>query len=366
MVSEVQNDPFVGDAPPLILYGAGGVGCEVAKVLVQRGCRIFGFIDRAGGCGAERMGFPVHRRDQVPAEWRKCIIVLTMFNREVHEPAVVAELQAAGFMRVITFLEIHHVLAGGLPPRFWLGPRSWVEQMRPQWERVRDRWADDHSVAVFDALMAMRLVGRYEAAAEATATAHQYWPADVPGWRTAVPLKMIDGGAFDGDTIRSLEAAGACISGVAAFEPDPSNYVALVQRHAPESGRYPAGMLLVPCGLDASICQVRFAAAQGEASRVSADGNAVVQCVAVDELMPRQSFDLVKLDVEGAEAHALRGMRGLISQCRPRLAVSMYHRPGDLWELIEVLDGIVSGAYRYHLRVHYSFGFDVVCYAVPV
>lgn len=362
----MKVDPFAVDAPPLVLYGAGGVGCEVAGVLIRRGSRIVGFIDRAGRSGMERMGLPVYPCDQVPAEWRECTIVLTMFNREVHEPAVVSKLRAAGFGCVITFLEVFHFLAGELAPRFWLGPRLWVEQMRPRWERVRNRWADAQSVAVFDALMAMRLAGRYESAAEATATDLQYWPVDVPGWRAAAPLKMIDGGAFDGDTIRSLLVAGASISGVAAFEPDPSNYRALVERLGPEAERYPAGMLLVPCGLDASICQVRFVASQGEASRVSADGDSVVQCVAIDEFMPRQSFDLVKLDVEGAEARALRGMREMVLRCRPRLAVSMYHRPGDLWELVEVLDEIVAGDYRYYLRVHYSFGFDAVCYAVPV
>jgi FkbM family methyltransferase len=43
--------------------------------------------------------------------------------------------------------------------------------------------------------------------------------------------------------------------------------------------------------------------------------------------------DFIKMDVEGFELAALKGAERLIERCRPRLAISLYHRPCDLFEL---------------------------------
>jgi FkbM family methyltransferase len=54
-----------------------------------------------------------------------------------------------------------------------------------------------------------------------------------------------------------------------------------------------------------------------------------------DGLIPR--VDFIKLDVEGSEASALSGALDTIEQMRPKLAVSLYHKPDDLFSLILLL-----------------------------
>jgi len=72
----------------------------------------------------------------------------------------------------------------------------------------------------------------------------------------------------------------------------------------------------------------------------------------------------IKLDVEGAERDALAGASRLLARTRSRLAVSVYHRPQDLWELPSYLDSLGLG-YRLYLRTEGEDGMDIVCYAVP-
>jgi hypothetical protein len=46
------------------------------------------------------------------------------------------------------------------------------------------------------------------------------------------------------------------------------------------------------------------------------------------------SIDFIKLDVEGAELDSIRGARESILRFKPKLAISLYHKPNDIFELI--------------------------------
>jgi FkbM family methyltransferase len=47
-----------------------------------------------------------------------------------------------------------------------------------------------------------------------------------------------------------------------------------------------------------------------------------------------EKIDFIKLDVEGAEMDTLRGAQQSIAHFKPKLAISLYHKPDDLFEII--------------------------------
>ncbi len=62
--------------------------------------------------------------------------------------------------------------------------------------------------------------------------------------------------------------------------------------------------------------------------------------------MPR--VDYIKLDIEGAELDMLHGAAKTIVRCKPKMAVSAYHKHEDLWTLLPYIKS---------LRFDYEFAF---------
>lgn len=66
----------------------------------------------------------------------------------------------------------------------------------------------------------------------------------------------------------------------------------------------------------------------------------------------------MKLDVERGELAALRG-------AARALALSVYHRPADMWELPAYARSMMP-THLLYLRTHAQEGIDTILYAAPV
>jgi len=152
--------------------------------------------------------------------------------------------------------------------------------------------------------------------------------------------------------------AGYQIEHVLAFEPDPANYAAL----RAEIGEDMRATLL-PMAAWSCVSTLRFSATQSMASGVADCGELLVQAAPVDDVAVDWGPTLVKMDVEGAELEALRGMEQTIRAYRPDLCLSLYHTPRHLFE-IPLLVASWGLGYRFYLRVHEENTFGVVLYAL--
>jgi len=218
---------------------------------------------------------------------------------------------------------------------------------------------EPESLPLFDAVMAQRLTGDYGFLPAPTHGIDDYAPRDV--FHLPEPVRLVDGGAFDGDTIRAIQDRNIQIESIAAFEPDPANFSKLAQwiwKH-PE-----LDAAIWPCGVYSHASQLRFSAGEGEASALSPDGQLTIQCVALDEAIPSFRPTFLKLDVEGAEPAALMGARRMIQQHRPFISAGLYHHPAHIWQ-VPLLVKELCASYRLHLRLHAENGFELRLYAVP-
>jgi len=223
-------------------------------------------------------------------------------------------------------------------------------------------WADEASRREYLAQIEWRMLAEFDSLPRPVG--HEiYFPDDLIDLRP--DEVFVDCGAYDGDTLRAILARPDVPFGRwLAFEPGPSTYRRLAAYVAGLPGAVRERVRTYEAAVGAAPGVLRFSGDGSEGALIDPAGSIEVRCMALDDLPPDSRPTYLKFDVEGAEADALQGARSLIAGDAPALAVSVYHRVEDLWELPLWVHRLNPG-YRQFLRRHVNEFWDVVLYAVP-
>lgn len=71
----------------------------------------------------------------------------------------------------------------------------------------------------------------------------------------------------------------------------------------------------------------------------------------------------IKMDVEGAELNALKGAKETITKYKPKLAISIYHKPEDIFEILAHIKNLVP-EYKFYIRHYTNSSLETILYAV--
>jgi FkbM family methyltransferase len=159
---------------------------------------------------------------------------------------------------------------------------------------------------------------------------------------------FLDCGACCGET--AVWAANRGAGKVYSFEPHPESQGYLLAN----AKKYGHGRIsLVPCGVGATEGRAGMITEAGNlgGTRLVMDTAGAASVVVLDDWCRENAVrpDFIKMDIEGAEMAALRGARKVITENRPRLAVCLYHRLSDMWEIPLLLKEMVP-EYRFWCR----------------
>ena len=255
---------------------------------------------------------------------------------------------------------------------------------------ARALFADEPSRRVYDGIIAYKLTGRMD-----TLRATESEPADT--YRNILHAERFqtaaDLGAYNGDSIRDLRQYAPRLQSVLALEPDRRNFRKLTEYamaleeagdsltvHPVQAGAWSRNATLTFHGsgnrnaglVEASLTDTPTEA-KGNILPSTADNpyfgkTAEVPVTALDiaaaEVFGDTRVDYIKYDVEGAEAEALLGSRGIIERDAPALLVSAYHRSHDLFRLPLLVHELNPGYKLYLRRMAGVPAWDVNLYAV--
>lgn len=172
---------------------------------------------------------------------------------------------------------------------------------------------------------------------------------------------FVDAGCYNGQT--SLNYGKLCRGKIkiVAFEPEHSNYLECDRRLKQSGYEYE----LYECATWSGETTLNFSAAEGEtyASGICANGNNSVKADSIDHVLKGRKATYIKYDVEGSELEALKRSIETIQEYRPKLAISLYHKPEDVIEIPDFLEDL-NLDYRYYIRQYQTRMQETTLYAI--
>jgi FkbM family methyltransferase len=341
------------------VYGAGSYGRRLAAIVAAHGLPCHGIIDRKFDGSIDSIDGirAIHPTQLMKRETEGLALLIGVHNFLTNLPEIIAFGKDLSFSEILWNADLPDAL-GPQADNYWLTERRFVLDHFARFRQAAGLLADQASVGTFAALLRYRATGQ-QTDQPICDIDEQYLPKGL--FHFGRPICLVDGGAYDGDTYRHLRTKNVEISDWIAFEPDPRNFISLAAFSRTENIQ----ATLLPCGLGQTLHHIPFAGDEGTSSHLTAKGTGMtVACVALDDVIHGKRVDYIKLDIEGAEYDALRGMARTIETNQPHLAVSAYHRPEDLFAIPETITELAPGT-KLHLRQHALNAFDTVIYAVP-
>ena len=174
---------------------------------------------------------------------------------------------------------------------------------------------------------------------------------------------IIEGGAFNGNSSLDFLKKAEKKSTIYAYEPDFNNYMQSLKNI--HTSNAIGNILLINNGLSDRKKVLKFSS-NAQSSFVNNDGEDYIFCSSIDELTSGVNLKPthIKLDIEGEEANALFGAIRTIKTYKPKLLISAYHKPEDIWRLLQIIQSFRND-YKFFLGFHSDAFtiYEIVLYA---
>lgn len=308
----------------------------------------------------------------------ECISPKQLFN--LKDPVVVP-LLSNGYYEVVDLLKKNHIVWIELGQYFFdmqdNGERSreWFVENSSKILKVYQLLEDEESKKIYANIICNRIANVYSCYKyyELYSDGQYFSPNNI--YTVHKNENFVDIGAFDGDSIEDfVSRVGSSFEAIHAFELSKKTYNKLMSRLK----GYPTDIeekitcynlgawdveVELKCGEEKTHTGEGCSINKGKSDFLDEDEIEITKCVPVDKVLENDHITLLKMDVEGAEQHALRGCEKIIKANKPKLAICIYHNVDDLWEIPLEIKRMVP-EYKLFVR-HHTTGFgDTVCYAV--
>ncbi len=328
---------------PVVIYGMGDGAdklfacCEAFSVPVSD---VFASDEYVRG--HEFHGYRVLRYADVCQKYDEFIILLAF-----------AAFEDSLMEKITGYARKHQLYAPDLPlfGGEILTP-DWLHENSDDIRKAYDLLADDVSRHTFESVLRYKMGGDI-LTLRACETPREAVFSDI--FSFSQEETYLDLGAYNGDTVHEFVGlTGGNYKKIVAVEPDRKNFQKLMQ-----SVEELQHVECVNVGVWDKSGTLSFSGGGGRASCLTPDESVTsetskrysVSVDTVDNIVGDGDVTYIKMDVEGAEREALLGARNTLFRCKPKLAVSAYHRTDDFVKLLLLIHKL-NPEYRLYLRHH--------------
>ena len=321
---------------PIVLYGMGDGADKILNVFDRYGITVSAiFASDEFVRGHSFHGFKVMKFAEVCDLFGDFIIIVSFATAL---PDVIERIQQLA--------EMYELYAPDVPV---VGDELFnAEFYRTNLDKInhaRELLCDDESKAMYDDMIAYKLSGEIK---------HLTSSVTHNVLNRTLYTSYADLGAYNGDTVRELMNIAPKLTDIYAFEPDPRNFKKLSA--IPNISAYNIAAW-------SGKTTLTFDSRGGRNSRIGRGGHETA-ADSLDNILQGKRVDHIKYDVEGAEYEALTGSAITIKKYSPELTVSLYHRSGDIFDIVSYVHEL-NPAYKLYIRRYpYIPAWDLNLYAV--
>jgi FkbM family methyltransferase len=295
-------------------------------------------------------------------------VILGLGNPEANIRQINRDLILLGFKTVLPVQFSQFLFEKKIDfENYWLsGDKNIFELNYKKINKTKKLFHDIKSKNLFENIIAYRRTSDLEILPEPDPIKKQYLPDDLPWLNKELPISLVDCGAFIGDTLNSFIDGGYTLKNYFGFEPDFENFN-LLQKYVYEKNLSNAYLFRIATWNTNTFLDFSKSGGNNSGAHVSKffklNGRKVM-ALNLNSILNKSDVDAIKMDIEGAEIETIVGLKDIIKVRTPYLAISVYHKPQDLWE-IPLLISKISHKYHFYLRVYGQQTFDTVLYCVP-
>lgn len=175
---------------------------------------------------------------------------------------------------------------------------------------------------------------------------------------------FVDVGAYDGgSSLGFIDWCNGLYDGIYIFEPNRKNIDSIESLLEKQDV---TNLQIIDKGAWNKEAELSFIVDNYNAGASRIDervkGIATVPVTSIDNVLSGKRITFIKMDIEGSEYQALQGAKETIKHWHPRLAISVYHKQDDFYEIPNLLLSI-DDTYNIAFRVYTSDVEDVIMYA---
>jgi FkbM family methyltransferase len=165
-------------------------------------------------------------------------------------------------------------------------------------------------------------------------------------WASPLGGILVDCGGYIGDSaLDFIECTNGDFQEVISFEPNKSNYMKYLQNVKDNR------CIVYPYGVGMSGISTMNGEGEGAYIRQTEEVYDSIRVISLDDFLKEKPISIIKMDIEGSELSALKGAETLIKKYRPKLAICLYHKPNDIFEIPLYLKSLELG-YTFRIRQH--------------
>lgn len=345
---------------PVVLWGAGEIAWCVWTYLRQHDIEPVCFCDNnPAKQGTAHIGLHVYSYEGLKkkfAEWGGKYHIVVATGIQYKEP-IFSQLAQAHEKNPVWYLRGFEVCGEKINYKY-------ICENISRFEEAYASLADDYSKKVFVNVLNAKISGDFDLYKEIMSTS-EYFD------ETVVNLSdkeiFLDVGAYKGNAIiEFVRRTKGTYDGIIAFEPDKKTASSLKDAIAVNDIKKTE---IHNKGAWNKHTVMHFHDGREGGSRISENSAAEfsknsIEVDAIDKVLQGRRVTYVSMDIEGAEHNALLGAEQTIKKWKPKMAVCIYHKREDLFDLLLLIKSFVP-QYKFYMR-HYAFNqTETVLYAIP-